>query len=129
MTTLAYGTTTISISDDLLWVDEYSWAAVAQRGEYTLTGALVLDAQAKQSGRPITLTGGETAGWMTRSTVDALVLAAAIPGQQFTLTLRGVAYTVVFDHEATPIEVDPVFDVSDPTSTDFYTATLRFIEV
>ena len=129
MTTLAYGATTIVLHDDLLWTDEYAWSAVTQRAEYTIAGSLLVDARAKQSGRSITLAGGEDGGWLTRTTVDALRVAAALPGQQFTLTLRGATYTVVFDHTAQAIEADPVFNVNDPASADFYVVTLRFLEV
>jgi hypothetical protein len=129
MTTLAYGATTITLSDDLLWTDEYAWSVVSQRREYSITGAQIIDSGAKQAGRTITLAGGETGGWTPRSVVDALAVAAAIPGQQFTLTLRGDTYTVVFDHTSRALEAEPVWNVNDPSSTDYYVATLRFTEV
>jgi hypothetical protein len=129
MTTLAYDAVSIDLHDDMLWTDEYAWSVVSQRREYTVTGAQIIDAGAKQSGRPITLAGGEAFGWLPRTTVDALAVAAAIPGQPFTLTLRGETYTVVFDHASQALEADPVWDVRDPAAADHYVVTLRFIEV
>jgi hypothetical protein len=129
MTTLAYDAVTITFSDDILWTDEYAWMAVTQRREYTVAGAMLVDSAVKQAGRTITLEGDDMCGWVTRATLDQLAVAAAIPGQQFTLTLRGVAHTVVFDHSNQALEAEPVFDVSDPTSTDYYVVTLRFVKV
>lgn len=129
MTTLAYGATSLTLHDDMLWTDEYAWSVVAQRREYTITGAQILDAGAKQSGRPITLAGDASGGWLARSVVEALAAAAAIPGQEFTLTLRGVEHTVVFDHSSQALDAEPIWDVHDPASADFYVVTLRFIEV
>lgn len=127
MTTLAYGAVTITLPDDLLWVDEYNWSAVEQVKEYSVTGALIVESAARLAGRPITLMGGENHGWVTRSVLDALLTASNIPGQQFTLTLRGVAHTVIFDEGR--IEAEPVFDVSDPEAGDFYVVTLNFAKV
>lgn len=128
MTTLAYGATTITISDDMLWVDEYRWQPVEQKRAYTITGALIVESAAKLAGRPITLAGGDTYGWLARSVVDALLTAASIAGQQFTLTLRGTTHTVVFD-QAAPIEAVPVVDYSNPDATDKYIVALRFLKV
>lgn len=129
MTTLAYDAITITFGDDLLWTDEYAWATVEQRREYTILGSMLVDSAVKQAGRSITLAGAESYGWVTRAVVDQLATAAAIPGQQFTLTLRGVPHTVVFDHTAQAFSAEPVFDVSDPLSTDFYVVVLRFVKV
>lgn len=129
MTTLAYDAITIDLSDDLLWSDEYTWTPVVQRRDYTIAGAMLVDSSAKQAGRPITLRGDDNCGWVPRSTMDQLTTAAAIPGQQFTLTLRSVAHTVVFDHANQAVEADPVWSVSDPLATDYYVVTLRFVEV
>ncbi len=52
----------IELPDDLLWVDEFDWNPVAQDIERSLTGALMVQEQAKLYGRPITLTGGDEAG-------------------------------------------------------------------
>ena len=37
----------IDLPDDLLWVNEYQWQPVAQETERTLTGALLVQEQAK----------------------------------------------------------------------------------
>lgn len=129
MTTLTYGATTLTLPDDLSWDDEFSWQAVEQRAEYSITGALIVEASAKQSGREITLAGDDTGGWVLRSLLITLQAWAALPAQAFTLALRGGTYTVAFDQARTAVQARPVVDFSDPDGSDYYIPTLRFIEV
>lgn len=129
MTTLAFGTSSVLIPDDLTWSDEFSWKPVAQSTERTLTGALVLQTAAKQGGRPITLSGDESSGWVARNVVEALYAAGEVPGQTMVLTLRGVAHNVVADQENGLITATPVVDYSDPLASDNYSVTLRFLKV
>ncbi len=128
-TTLTYLTTTLTLPEDMLWPDEYDWRAVEQRQEYTITGALIVEAATRLSGRTITLAADDTYAWMTRATLDTLYDWSALPGQEFTLVYRGVTRSVAFDHASGAIEARQIIDYSDPTSTDDYAVTLRFIEV
>ena len=57
-TTISDGTTTVTLSDDLLQEGEHGWSPVQQATTHTLTGALWVDVSIKQAGRPITLAGG-----------------------------------------------------------------------
>lgn len=124
-TTLARGATTLPLPD-LLWPDEFSWQAVEQRTQYSITGALIVEASAKQAGRPITLQSG---AWFTRETLETLRAWAALPAESFTLVYRGTTLTVAFDHQRGAITAEALFEVCDPDSADEIRATLRFIEV
>lgn len=95
--TLTYAGTTIDLSDRLDWTDEYAWSPVVQQVDYSVTGALIVGVAVKQAGRPITLDGEQTAAWISRQTCDTVAAWSALPGAQFTLVLRGVARTVMFD--------------------------------
>jgi hypothetical protein len=128
-TTLTYASTALTLPDDLLWPDEYAWQAVEQRAQYTITGALLVESAAKQAGRPLTLQGGGNWAWLDRTTLETLRAWAALPAQTFSLLFRGVTYSVVFDQPNGAISATPVVDYSDPTTTDYYVVTLRFIEV
>ncbi len=128
-TTLTYLTTTLTLPEDMLWPDEYDWRAVEQRQEYTITGALVVEATAKAAGRTITLAADVGYAWMTRTTLDTLRTWSLLPAQTFTLSYRGVSHSVIFDHAAGAIDARPIIDYSDPTNTDDYAVTLRFIKV
>lgn len=119
----------LQLPPDLIWTDEFAWKQVEQSAEYTSTGALHLEAWAKQAGRPMTLEGGVDYAWCQRDTLTTLNAWAAVPGLVLTLTRNTVPHTVVFDHEATAIEAQPVVPYSDPLPEDAYSLTLKFMQV
>lgn len=129
--TLAYSTTTLTLDPDLYWTDEHQWHPVEQNTQRTVTGALIVNTAARIGGRPITLLpDGDNSAWMPRSMIDTLRSWAAAPGRQMTLTLRGVARTVIFrHHDGIAVEASPIIFYSDEDGSDWYKATLRFMEI
>lgn len=123
--------TTVTLPDALRWSDEYTWSPVEQSQTYTITGALLIEEATKQAGRPITLEGAMDATWCTRALVDQLHAWAQTAGIVLTLTLRGVARSVTFDHSAEALQGLPVLFYQDGSiaSDDLYVPTLRFIEL
>lgn len=123
--------TSVTLPDALNWVDEYTWSPVVQSKSYTTTGALLIEEGVRQAGRPITLEGSEDTTWCTRALVDQLHAWAQTTGVTLTLTLRGMARTVTFDHENGALQGLPVlfFEDGSIASTDWYVPTLRFIEL
>lgn len=119
----------VALPDDLQWTDEFTWQKVQQSVEYSTTGAVILDAFAKQAGQPITLEGSESYAWCERGVLVTLRNWAAQAGQTFTLTLRGVNRTVVFNHEAGALSANPILDYSDPIDSDPYAIAIRFLEL
>lgn len=121
----------ISLPDDLEWVDETDWTPVEQTTEYSLEGALVIDAATKQAGRPITLTHYEGDVWVSRATVLALMAMAAVAGKEMTLTLwNGETHQVMFRFDdGPPVEAAPIHPLSPPADDDWYTLTLRLMEI
>ena len=88
---------TIVLPDSLFWEDEFAWRSVGSSMEYSSTGAVLLDLDVKQAGRPITLTAeGDEYCWLKRSEVLALETLAADPGREMALTLDSRNYTVIF---------------------------------
>lgn len=129
MTTISDGTTTITIADGLAWTDEFMWAPVEQSDQRTITGALVVQTAVRIAGRPITLApDDEGSGWMTRAALDQCKVWAAVPGQLLTVTYRSVARTVLWRHQDGAIAASPVQFTNEVDATDFYRATLRFLE-
>ena len=131
--TLIKSGSALSLPSDLIWSDEFTWAAVSQSKERGLTGAWLIDVAVRNGGQPITLTGEGNSAWIERSALLTLNAWARIPGQRFTLELRGQTYTVIFDHgteeETKAMAMSAVVDYSDPEETDYYCSlTLRFIE-
>lgn len=129
MGTLTLGPDSVDLSDDFDWPDEYSWPKVALQKTFSVTGALLVETNTRQTGRPITLVGSEQFAWMTRLDLAQVREFADTPGAEMALVFRGQTFNVMFDHEAGAIEATPVADYDEPDPADFFFLTLRFIEV
>lgn len=128
--TLSDGTTTVALHKDLYWSDENSWHPVEQTKSYTITGALIVMLGERKAGRHITLEPeDDNSAWMPLSAVEALRNWAAVPGQQLTLTLRGITHTVLFRHEDGGLEAVPILHRDTQVSTDFYRCVVRLLEI
>lgn len=131
--TLTNGGVTVELPSDLIWSDELTWSAVAQSKERGIFGTLVIDAMARNGGRPITLQGDGDSAWITRGTLKALNAWARTPGLRMALDVRGEVFTVVFDHgeeeETRAMGMSAVIDYADKENGDYYCSlVLRFIE-
>ncbi|MFC7459797.1 hypothetical protein [Hydrogenophaga defluvii] len=112
-------------------MDEFTWSATVQTAERSVNGQLIVQVGQRIGGRPITLTAiDRQSAWIARSTLEQLAAWGDIPGLQLTLSIRGIPRTVVFRaNEGKAIEAQPVMHFSDVDPTDWYTATLNFMEV
>lgn len=120
----------IILPDDLTWIDEISWTSVMQAVEYSATGALLIQESSKLSGRPITLTGTQNMGWITRETVDALVVKRDTVGLEMTLTIGGSTKNVMFRQGESPVDVAPVLEGNFFDSEDWYQVnSIKLMEV
>lgn len=127
---LSDGTSVLELDPDLLWEDEFQWAAVEQQVERSLTGAQIVHLGQRVAGRPITLRGDDDSAWLTRADMLALQAWANDPGLQLTLSINGDPYQVIFrHHDGGPFDARPVVQYADPVSSDWMVATLRFITV
>lgn len=132
--TLTKGIDSIALPPDLIWEDELRWSPVSQAKERSITGAWLIDVQARDGGRPITLTGRENTAWLRRADALTLIVWLALPEQVFTLTRDGVDLQVMFDHgtdeTSNALQVTPVVEYSDPEPGDYLcNFVLRFFEV
>lgn len=118
----------ITLPDDLIWIDEYAYSPVKQTQSIAVDGTLIIEAAAQLKGRPITLQGGTDYAWIDKATLEALRAKQYQAGLSMTLTLRGTAFNVLFAHPD-GLDAKAIIDYSNPDSTDFYTLTLKFIEV
>lgn len=120
---------TVPLPADLEWVDEFAWTPVSQTITPTLTGALVIEEHALQAGRPITLVGGMEAAWVARTTLLALT-ALLTPTRVMTLTLAdNRLFTVMWRHGDKPLEAQPIVRLTPVAAEDWYSLTLRLVEV
>ena len=127
---MAFTLDTISLSLSMKWLDEFAWSKVAAKSEYSLTGALLVQASRKLAGRPITIAAEEDSGWCPRSTVLAAQALADIPGKEMTLTLPdGRTFRVIFRPGEIGVEAHPVLPKAIPQPDDWYVMTLRLTQV
>lgn len=121
---------TVTLPDALNWTDEL-WSPIVQAQTYTSTGAQYLEYGVKQAGRPYTLQGADDATWCTGADIATLQSWMLPPGTHLTLTIRGTARTVTWDHAQSPLQAVPVVFFSNDSidSSDFYVPTLRLIEI
>lgn len=116
----------LTLPPDLIWTDEFAWQKVEQALEYGLTGALLIDEAVKQAGRPLTLAGEVTHGWILRGALKTLKAWSSQAGLQMQLTRMSETHTLIWSHEEGAIEAAPIVPYSDPIDGDYYSLTLRF---
>ena len=113
----------------MTWADEFTWSAVSRNTERSITGALIVDEVGKLSGRPITLQGEESQGWIRRATLLSLQEMAGAAGQVYRLQLAdGRSFDVQFSGDE-PIAARPVGNPELPALANPYVATVRLITV
>lgn len=128
MHTLTHGTTTIPLDTGMLWEDEFTWLPAVSNARRAVDGTLLIEASALPSGRPITLTGGEDHGWISRATVNGLRALLGVAGQAMTLTLDdGRVFAVAAVPGEPALEARMVMAFGRPVDLDFYIATVRLI--
>ena len=130
---LSSGGTVLDLPPDLIWVDELTWSAVAQRTTRSAFGTLIVSAVQRKGGRRITLQGEGDSAWIDRATLKKMKLWADVAGQRLELDLRGEIFTVIFDHgdaeETNAMGMQSVIDYSDKEDGDYYCSlVLRFLE-
>ena len=130
MITLTDGTATVTLPDDLDWTDELSWSPVQQTAEPSVTGATIVQIQARQTGRPITLEA-DASRYVSGTGLAQLHTWSQTPGKQMTLTLRGVARPVIFRHHDAPAFTAREIFGRVPTldAGQSYEITLKLMEI
>jgi hypothetical protein len=125
--TLTLGAATVQLDVDLDWTDEFDWSTTQSRRRYSAGGALLLDVGTKLAGRPLTLQGTESSGWMPRSSLLTLRAWTDDQAASMTLSFRGVTYAVGFAAVDAPVTCVPVAPWVDPIATDWVVPTIRLI--
>lgn len=118
----------ITLPSDLIWSDEFDWTPMQQNESYTLSGALVIETGLKLKGRQITLTSGEDV-WIDRQTVVALY-AKLSSSAVMVLTLNDArVFNVIFRNSQQPLQATPIIDYATPDNADWYSLSLKLMQV
>lgn len=116
--------------DQLEWIDEFDWDAVAQEQERSLAGTLIVQEGVKIHGRPITLSSNGAA-WFELSLVRQLEILRDQPGRVMPLVLPdGREFSVIFNRTGgAALEAKPLWRQVNPGADALYEITLRLITV
>ncbi|MCB1890366.1 MAG: hypothetical protein KDH20_22360 [Rhodocyclaceae bacterium] len=115
----------IALPAAMIWTDEI-WSPAVVESEPSITGATLIDAGVRLSGRPITLEASDDGGWIDRSVLLSLLTRAGDAGQIYTFVhADGRAFQVV----VADVSARQALEVEDPSADWKYIATIRMIEV
>jgi len=124
----------ISLPNDLLWSDEFSWNSTSGEVAYSLTGALIYEVGNKQSGRYITLEApDDEMAWIPRSAL--LTLRSWMQPALRTMRLKleyptdTREFVVMFRHGEDSIIASPVTKFASHADTDWFKVSIKLMEV
>ncbi|MDO4434376.1 MAG: hypothetical protein Q4B82_07345 [Alysiella sp.] len=119
----------IELPQDLRWIDEHDWSAIAQTSpERTLSGTQIIQQGVKQAGRPITLSADYV--WLPLSTIQKLRDWTDIPELKMTYThYDGRTFQVIFALHEQALKAEPVHFSTPELADERYTATIKLITV
>lgn len=119
----------VSFAQDMRWVDEFAWAAVAQSAPVrSLSGAIIVQQGLKLAGRPITLSGD----WVWHKRQDLLTLREWTDEPELQMSLShydGRQFNVIWRLHETAITAEPVHYLTPELEGEPYTATLNLMTI
>ena len=130
----------IELPGDLLWSDEFTSWKVGQAIKTSLTGARIIQQSALQAGRPITLESTQEGNkWTATVSLETLKLLLAHEQDE----MQGPFDLVMPDHNSgdrtfsvmwwreggNAIEATPMRFIVPATNADYFSITLRLIQV
>jgi hypothetical protein len=118
----------ITLDHDLDWVDEFDPEEVsAGSADRALTGHMVTQSFPIIGGRPLTLEGDDSHGWLKRTTVQALhSLAYGSPDVVHTVVLNGTTYSAMFRNEDQPtVAFKKITPATNPGPDFWYYGTIK----
>lgn len=120
----------IPIPRGMLWIDEHDWLPVQKSKEYSVEGALLLDVNVKQAGRPITLQADSDGGWIALGVLNQIYELASDPLATYPLVLAdGREFDVQFDAADDAITAKRIGRPELPKPDWDYVATFKLITV
>lgn len=120
----------VTLSDHMVWTDEFEYTAVAQSALRTLGGNVKVYTQQLTKGLPITLSATTDQGWLTKAQIQAVQALADAAGSTYTLTIGSDTFSVVFRHQDAPAFAAEALDqVGAQAPPGYYTATIKLMTV
>lgn len=117
----------ITLSDGLLWSDEFDYTPVKQNIKTMLDGSQLIQEGVAQAGRPITLQGTEQRGWVKRSALEQLFAKLTIATPMALSLPDGRSFNVRWRHNDKPIDAKSLQEICVPAPDQPYAVTLRLM--
>lgn len=119
----------IELPQDLRWIDEHDWSAIAQTSpERTLSGSQIIQQGVKQAGRPITLSADYV--WLPLFIVQKLRDWTDVPELKMTYThYDGRSFQVIFALHEQALKAEPVRFSTPELADERYVASIKLITV
>ncbi|WP_143869877.1 hypothetical protein [Catenovulum sediminis] len=111
---------------EFTWQNRHGYSPVSASNQYATDGALFIEQSTVLAGRPIILTSNsEPTALFTQLEAHA----AANAGNEFTLSINGTDYNVMWDFSQQAVSGSPDINFADADPDYINNITLRFIEV
>lgn len=120
----------VTLSDDLIWEDEFGHAEVSQNVQRTVLGNAVISSFPKTGGKTITLTsrvsGNEYSGYFTRTQIEAFKVLEqnSIP---VSFVYEGQNFTVIV--QSGGVNVQPLIARPNQENIDEYSGSITLITI
>ncbi len=120
----------VTLPDDLVWLEELTWTAKAVREERGVSGRLVRSVSTRIGGKPVTLQAPSAdLGTVPRATVKTLQTMAE-EDEEMSLVLSATeTLAVTFRHEPAAIEASPALGFTRRQDSERWHVTLRLSTV
>ena len=107
---------------DPIWIDEFDQEMYQAMTYISLDGTENVSMGNRKGHYCITLETTEQTGWLSGSTIDALVVLARVQGATYILDRNGVDVTVRFRHEVSggPIQMQLLIPTAAPKDNTWY---------
>lgn len=121
---------TVTLSDNMQWIDRAQQTPVAQTDQRTVAGNLVTFAQNLTLGRSITLEANEARGWITYQDVLDLEALAAVAGATYSLQIESDVFVVQFRHSDPPaVDFRPLIERLNIDPADYMVGQIKLTQV
>ncbi|MBN1882804.1 MAG: hypothetical protein JW885_11565 [Deltaproteobacteria bacterium] len=119
MTTVLGG---VALDHDPIWIDEFNQEIYPGTSYVALDGTENMYVGFRMGHFSITLEATEKTGWLSRTTVDALIEMARVRDASYTLSRNGADCTVRFRHEVSggPIQMELLAPTAFPEDDTWY---------
>ena len=116
----------VALDHDPIWIDEFNQELLPGTSYIALDGTENVYVGFRKGHFAVTLEATERTGWLSGTTVDALIEMARVRDAVHTLSRDGIDYTVRFRNEVTggPIQMEMIVPTANPGDDTWYSGRI-----